>query len=135
MTNINPQFWLDLEHLVSSSQLHIDRPKHSHHPRYPELIYPFGYGELLGTSGGDGAGIDVWVGSLEKTVTGILATVDTEKRDSETKILLGCSRLEMQEIRDWYNNVALVQCLLLTRDDVGQGEARLATTVGGVVYD
>jgi inorganic pyrophosphatase len=113
----NPQFWLDLEHLVSSSQLHIDRPKNLAHPRYAELIYPFDYGELLGTSGGDGAGIDVWVGSLEKNVTGILATVDTEKRDSETKILLGCSPLEMAQIRDWYNNVAKVQCLLLTRGD------------------
>jgi inorganic pyrophosphatase len=113
----NPQFWLDLEQLVTSSQLHIDRPKNSAHPRYAELIYPFDYGELLGTSGGDGAGIDVWVGSLEKSVTGILATVDLEKRDSETKILLGCSPLEMAQIRDWYNNVAKVQCLLVTRGD------------------
>jgi inorganic pyrophosphatase len=111
----NPQFWLDLEHLVSSSQLHIDRPKNSKHPRYADLIYPFDYGELIGTSGGDGAGIDVWVGSLEKTVMGVLATVDLEKRDSETKILLGCSSLEMQEIRDWYNDVAKVQCLLFSR--------------------
>jgi inorganic pyrophosphatase len=111
----NPQFWFDLEQLVSSSTLHIDRPKGSVHPRYADLIYPFDYGELKGTSGGDGAGIDVWVGSLEKTVTGVLATVDTVKRDSETKILLGCSSLEMMQIRDWYNNVAKVQCLLLER--------------------
>jgi inorganic pyrophosphatase len=113
--NSNPQFWLDLEQLVSSSTLVIDRPKGSVHPRYADLIYPFDYGELEGTSGGDGQGIDVWVGSLEKTVTGVLATVDTEKRDSETKILLGCSHLEMIKIRDWYNNTALVQCLLLER--------------------
>ncbi len=114
---MNPQFWLDLEQLVSSSELLIDRPKGSSHPRYADLIYPFDYGELLGTSGGDGAGIDIWVGTLEKSVTGILATVDTEKRDSETKILLGCSRLEMQQIRDWYNHVALVQCLLIEREN------------------
>jgi inorganic pyrophosphatase len=111
----NVQFWLDLEQLVSSSTLHIDRPKGSSHPQYTDLIYPFDYGELEGTTGGDGAGIDVWVGSLEKTVTGILATVDTVKRDSETKILLGCSGLEMQQIRDWYNNVAKVQCFLIIR--------------------
>ncbi len=112
----NPQFWLDLEKLVSSSRLHIDRPKGSKHPHYSNLIYPFDYGELLGTSGGDGKGIDVWLGSLKKTITGILATVDTEKRDSETKILLGCSSLEMQQIQSWYNNLAKVQCLLFIRE-------------------
>ncbi len=116
--NQNLQFWSDLEFLVTSSELHIDRPKNSAHPRYPELIYPFDYGELIGTSGGDGQGIDVWLGTLEpKIVTGILATVDVEKRDSETKILLGCSSAEMCEIRDWYNDVAKVQCLLMTRGE------------------
>jgi inorganic pyrophosphatase len=113
----NPQFWLDLEQLVTSSELHIDRPKASAHPRFPELIYPFDYGELIGTSGGDGQGIDVWVGTLEKRVTGVLATVDKFKRDSETKILLGCSRTEMLKIRDWYNNVAELPCLLFERGE------------------
>jgi inorganic pyrophosphatase len=117
MTN-NPRFWHDLEALVSSSQLRIDRPKGSAHPRYPELIYPLDYGELIGTSGGDGAGIDVWLGAVDaRGVTGILATVDTEKRDSETKILLGCTSAQMLEIRDWYNDVAEVQCLLIARGD------------------
>jgi inorganic pyrophosphatase len=118
MQTTNPQFWLDLESLVTSSQLYIDRPKASAHPRYPDLIYPYDYGELIGTSGGDGDGIDVWLGTLEpKTVTGILATVDVGKRDSETKILLGCSNSEMLEIRDWYNNIAEVPCLLIERKE------------------
>jgi inorganic pyrophosphatase len=117
-SHTNLQFWLDLEQLISSCQLHIDRPKNSVHPFYANLIYPFDYGELIGTSGGDGAGIDVWLGTLKKqTVTGILATVDTMKRDSETKILLGCSSVEMLQIRDWYNTVALVQCLLVVRGE------------------
>jgi inorganic pyrophosphatase len=117
-SHTNLQFWLDLEQLISSCQLHIDRPKGSSHPRYAALIYPFDYGEILGTSGGDGAGIDVWLGTLKKqTVTGILATVDTMKRDSETKILLACSSVEMMQIQNWYNNVALVQCLLFERGE------------------
>jgi inorganic pyrophosphatase len=42
------------------------------------LIYPLDYGYLEGTCGGDGAGIDVWVGlKADKTLTGILCTVDT----------------------------------------------------------
>jgi inorganic pyrophosphatase len=116
--NQNPQFWLDLETLVSSSRVVIDRPKASAHPRYPDLIYPLDYGFLDGTSGGDGDGIDVWLGSAEaRAVTGVLATVDTEKRDSETKILLGCTDAQMLEIREWYNTVAKVQCLLVTRGE------------------
>jgi inorganic pyrophosphatase len=118
MNQSNPRFWSDLESLVTSSQITIDRLKDTPHPRFPELIYPFDYGFLNGTSGGDGEGIDVWLGTLEaKTVTGILATVDVYKRDSETKILLGCRQLEMQQIRDWYNNVAEVQCILLVRGE------------------
>lgn len=113
----NAAFWKNLQELVSTSQLHIDRPKQSSHPRFPELIYPYDYGELLGTQGGDGQGIDIWLGRLDgpKTVVGLLATADTLKKDTELKIMLDCTPEQMQEIADWYNKVMNLPCLLVAR--------------------
>ena len=70
----------------------VDRPKGTAHPRHPKLIYPFDYGYLANTKAGDGDGINVWIGSLyNKTLTGILCTFDTLKRDAEIKLLMGCT--------------------------------------------
>ena len=42
----------------------------------------------------DGAGIDVWVGSQNKQIDAIMCIVDLMKRDSEIKILIGCTEEE-----------------------------------------
>ena len=95
----NRDFWQALDTLVATSELVIDRPRGSTHPRYSTFCYPLDYGYLKGTSSSDGDGIDVWVGSLpEKKVIGVVFTVDLLKRDSEVKILLGCTQEEMQSI-------------------------------------
>lgn len=97
-------FWEMLDTLVTESELIIDRPRGSNHPRYPEYIYPWDYGYLQGTSSGDGDGIDVWVGSLpERRTTGIILTVDLLKRDSEAKILLSCTDEEMKSLLAIHN--------------------------------
>lgn len=97
-------FWRNLDQLVAESEVIIDRPAGSRHPRYPELIYPLDYGYLEGTVSPDGGGIDVWVGSLpERTVTAALACVDLHKRDAEVKILLGCTPDEAQRILAFHN--------------------------------
>jgi len=59
-------FWTRLEGLVEQSEVVLDRPKGSVHPRRPGIIYPLDYGYLTGTSGGDGDEVDVWRGSLEE---------------------------------------------------------------------
>jgi inorganic pyrophosphatase len=103
MNTIN--FWHKLDQLVAKHELVIDRPKGSHHPRYPEMVYPLSYGYLAGTQAADGEGIDVWVGSLpERAVTAIICTIDMLKRDTEIKILLGCTAQEMQKILDFHND-------------------------------
>jgi inorganic pyrophosphatase len=57
------------------------------------------YGYLENTSASDGGGIDAWIGSLEtKTLTGILCTFDTLKKDAELKILLGCNAQDVETI-------------------------------------
>lgn len=92
-------FWRRLDQLVATARLETDRPKRSTHPRFPAFLYRYDYGYLEGTRSGDGDGIDVWIGSLpNKSVTGIICSVDTEKRDAEVKILLGCTPQEAQDI-------------------------------------
>ena len=95
----NSDFWLRLDELVDECELVIDRPKGSSHPRYSDFVYPLDYGYLEGTSAADGDGIDVWVGGLpDRTVVGIVCTVDRTKRDAEIKILLSCTAHETQQV-------------------------------------
>jgi inorganic pyrophosphatase len=99
-----PSFWDFLQKLVECSPMKIDRPKGTSHPRYPELAYPLDYGFLEGTTAGDGAGIDVWLGaSGRRYMCGIILTVDLFKKDTEVKILLGCTDEEIQTILDFHN--------------------------------
>ncbi len=114
--NIDEAFWTALQKLVQGSRLVLDRPKGTSHPRYPEFIYPLDYGYLEGTSSADGGGIDVWAGSLDRgTITGIVATVDLTKRDTELKILLGCTKSEMETIYRFHNSGSSMKAVLIER--------------------
>lgn len=98
-------FWERLAELVAGSQVVIDRPKGTVHPRYPEFIYPLDCGYLEGTQTIDGGGVDVWIGSLpEKRVTAVVCNVDLVKRDTELKLLLGCTSKEAEMILQTHNN-------------------------------
>ena len=89
------RFWAWADALVASNEVVIDRPKGSHHPRYPAVVCPLDYGYLADTRAMDGGGVDVWRGSLpDPWVTAVVATVDRHKRDAEVKLLLGYSREE-----------------------------------------
>ncbi len=93
------EYWQGLESLLDSCELVIDRPRGSTHPRYPDFVYPLDYGYLEGTNTADGGGLDVWLGSIEpKKLVGVLLSVDLLKKDVEVKLLLGCTRAEMQVI-------------------------------------
>jgi inorganic pyrophosphatase len=115
-----PRFWEALDTLVSRSQIVIDRPRGTAHPRYPEFLYPLDYGYLQGTMSGDGAGIDVWMGSQSaRQVTALLVTVDGQKRDAEIKLLLDCTPEECQAIlalQDQSSWGGSQSALLLQRD-------------------
>jgi inorganic pyrophosphatase len=107
------RFWAGLATLVSSSRIVIDRPQGSTHPHVPAMVYPLDYGYLEGTASGDGEGIDVWIGSLTKQkVTGVVCSVDANKRDAEVKILLGCSRSEMDRVLSFHNQGGQAAILL-----------------------
>ena len=101
-------FWEDLDRLISSSQLVIGRPKGSTHPRYAEMIYPLDYGYLKDTLSTDRGGIDVWRGSGDPNdLSGILCTIDLEKRDAEVKLVLGCTAEEIRIILEFLNEKSM----------------------------
>ncbi len=112
-------FWEALETLVRGSQIIIDRPKGSAHPRFPSLIYPVDYGYLSDTVSMDGGGIDVWRGSLpQPTVDAIICTVDLKKRDSEMKVLIGCTPEEMRLAYKFHNQGSVMKGILIERNCV-----------------
>jgi len=102
---MNDDFWDYLQRLVDSSQVVIDRPKGSTHPRFPEQVYPLDYGYLDPTTSIDGGGVDIWIGSQKsRNVVGILCTADLLKRDTEVKILLGCTEHDIIQITSFLNS-------------------------------
>jgi inorganic pyrophosphatase len=110
-----PGFWSFLDRLVAAHPIVIDRPRHSTHPRYPEVVYPLDYGYLDGTTTVDGGGLDVWRGSLpDAHLDAIALTVDLHKADAEIKLLLGCTEAEQQIILDFLNG-ADMRAMLVTR--------------------
>lgn len=86
--------------IVHGSDVVIDRPRGSAHPRFPAVIYPLDYGFLEGTSSGDGQAIDVFVGTaVGAGVCGVAVIADPLKRDSEIKVLLDCAPGEVEVAR------------------------------------
>lgn len=113
---MNSEFWVALDRLVNESEIVIDRPKGSHHPRYPDFVYELDYGYLKGTTSMDGGGIDIWVGSLPKRqVSAVVCIVDMSKRDSEIKILLGCTEEETDLVFHIHNRTEYMKGILIKR--------------------
>ncbi len=115
MDGYNEDFWKALDELVSNSIIVIDRPRGSAHPRFPDFIYKVDYGYLKDTASMDGAGIDVWVGSGDKKIDAIMCIVDLMKRDSEIKILIGCTEEEKMEVYRTHNETQYMKGILIRR--------------------
>lgn len=119
MPEIGPgaaEFFRLIEELVRTSNVVIDRPMGRAHPRIPEATYPLDYGYLDGTVGGDGEGIDVFVGSATDTgVVAILVSVDSVKRDTEVKLLVDCSVEEVIAAHRFVQDVLGIGGLLIHR--------------------
>ena len=59
--------------------------------------------------------IDVWVGSGDKKIDAIMCIVDLMKRDSEIKILIGCTEEEKLEIYKTHNETQYMKGVLIRR--------------------
>ena len=115
MNGFDDAFWKMLDSLVRDSEIVIDRTKGTVHPKYPDFVYEVDYGYLKDTSSMDGAGIDVWVGSGEKRVEAVMCTVDCLKRDSEIKILIGCTEEEKLSIYRAHNDTQYMKGIMIRR--------------------
>jgi len=116
MNTYNHEFWNALDELVQSSEIVIDRPKGSAHPRYSDFIYQVDYGYLKNTSSMDGDGIDVWVGTdSEQKIDAVMCIVDLMKRDSEIKILIGCTEEEKRIVYKTHNETQYMKGILIRR--------------------
>nr|WP_288826148.1 inorganic pyrophosphatase [uncultured Clostridium sp.] len=114
---MNPEFWAALEQLANNSEIIIDRPKGSAHPKYPDFIYRVDYGYLKNTSSMDGQGIDVWSGTdKNKKIDAVMCIVDLMKRDSEIKILIGCTEEEKEIVFQTHNETEYMKGILIRRE-------------------
>ncbi len=113
---MNEGFWAALDRLIEGARIIIDRPKGTRHPRFHAFVYPVDYGYIEGTTSMDGYGIDVYIGTLGgKTPSGVIITVDLIKRDSEIKLLIGCTDDETQAILKAHNATESMKGLLVMR--------------------
>lgn len=115
MNSFDNDFWEILDYLVNDSEIVIDRPKGTAYPQYPNFIYKVDYGYIKNTSSMDGAGIDVWVGSGKKQIDAIMCIVDFMKRDSEIKVLIGCTEEEKQLIYQTHNETQYMKGIMVRR--------------------
>ena len=113
--NYNNEFWNALDELVNNSEIVIDRPKGTAHPKHPDFIYHVDYGYLKDTVSMDGAGIDVWLGTGEKKIDAIMCIVDLMKKESEIKILIGCTEEEKTIIYKTHNETKYMKGVLIRR--------------------
>ena len=111
----NDDFWNALDELVHNSEIIIDRPKGTAHPKFPDFLYCVDYGYLKNTTSMDGAGIDVWVGSGEKQIDAIMCIIDLMKKDSEIKILIGCTEEEKRMVYETHNHTQYTKGILIRR--------------------
>jgi Inorganic pyrophosphatase len=115
---MNDGFWTALDTLVSESEIVIDKPRGSAHRRYPNFIYPLDYGYLKNTSAIDGGGIDIWRGSdTAARIDAIMCIIDLVKRDSEIKILIGCTEEEKAMVYQTHNETEFMKGVLIRRED------------------
>lgn len=115
---MDQSFWQTLDALVSTSEIVIDRPKGSTHPRFPNFIYRVDYGHLKNTTSMDGSGIDVWIGTDPVgRVDAIMCIVDLMKRDSEIKLLIGCTEEEKALICETHNETEYMKGIMIRREN------------------
>ena len=115
-TEESAAFWDALDALAAACERVIDRPRGTVHPKYPSFVYPLDYGYLKNTSSADGEGIDIWLGSdARQQIDAVIVTVDLLKRDSEIKILIGCTEDEKLLALRAHNETEFMKGLLIRR--------------------
>jgi len=109
-------FWEYLENIIKNNGVIIDRPKGTRHPKYNDMIYVIDYGYIKNTKSMDGGGIDVFIGTdNNKYIDTIICVIDLLKKDSEIKILIGCTEEEKIEVYNFLNNSNYMKAIMIKR--------------------
>ena len=82
--------WQRWEALILQEKVYLDRPQHSAHPQYPDIIYPMNYGYICHTLSSDQEEVDVFVGSGKPHLVGLMVTLDVIRQMKEIKLLWRC---------------------------------------------
>ena len=111
------EFWEILDEMLNECEIVIDRPAGSRHPKHESIVYPLDYGYLRGTRSMDGSGIDIWLGSqTERKIDAVICTADSLKKDSEIKLLIGCTVQETEIICRFHNESPFMKGMLIRRN-------------------
>ena len=89
---MNALEWRRWERLTDHRGIGIDRSSGAAHPRYPDMIYPCDYGHIPGTAAADGDEVDVFVGSLQTGLVGLIALTHQPSGITEPKLLVNLAR-------------------------------------------
>lgn len=95
--------WHHWEVLIESNGIELDRPATSAHPQYPEIIYPLNYGYIRHTFSSDQQEVDVFAGSSDGGLVGLIATRDYRRNDRELKLLWQCTPQEIYMANGFIN--------------------------------
>jgi inorganic pyrophosphatase len=90
--------WRHWERLIDERGIVIDRPRGHAHPVYPDMIYPWDYGHVPGTSAADGEEVDVFVGAVPSGLVGLVALTHRPSGVSEPRLLVNPSRGDADDI-------------------------------------
>ena len=101
---------------IDTQGITIDRPAHSAHPQYPSVVYPMDYGFIPGTVGTDNEPVDVFLGSGDTGLVGLLLTCDHRAGDREMKLLYDCTPAEVYMAHGFINfDRSLLEGVLVLR--------------------
>ena len=95
--------WAAWDRCLAERGVTIDRPARTAHPDYPSVIYPLDYGFIPGTTSTDGEPVDVFVGSGDAGLVGLILTTDHRQGDREVKLLVDCTPPEVYTAHGFIN--------------------------------
>lgn len=108
--------WEAWEAVLARDGYTLDRPRRSRHPRFPSIVYPLDYGYVHGTRGSDGHEVDVFVGSADTGLVGLLLTHDHRRAKREVKLLYRCTPEEVYLANGFLNfDRTLLEATLVLR--------------------
>ncbi len=78
----------------------VDRPLGSHHPRYPDIIYPVNYGYIPNKIAADGEEQDVYLLGIDypvETYTGVIIAILKRADDVEDKLVMAPAGVQFSD--------------------------------------